>query len=121
MLGLAKEQQGRATEAIAALETAVAVSGGENPLVLGALGHACARNGQHDGVERAQKALHGLHPDVTSVARALVRLGQNDCGGALRLLHRACDSREFGLVTIGVDPRMAPLRQSLEFQQLLGR
>jgi len=121
VLGLAKEQQGRATEAIAALETAVAVSGGENALVLGALGHTCARNGQHDGVERAQKALHGLHPDVTSGARALVRLGQNDCEGALRLLHRACDSREFGLVTIGVDPRMAPLRQSVEFQQLLGR
>lgn len=121
VLGLAKEQQGRATEAIAALETAVAVSGGENPLVLGALGYTCARNGQHDGVERAQKALHALHPDVTSGARALVRLGQNDCGGALRLLHRACDSREFGLVTIGVDPRMAPLRKSVEFQQLLGR
>jgi len=63
----------------------------------------------------------GSREALDRLARALVRLGQNDCGGALRLLHRAGDSREFGLVTIGVDPRMAPLRQSTKSQQLLGR
>lgn len=115
------EQQGRTTEAIAALETAVAVSKGENRLVLGAMGHTCARSGQYDGVERAQKVLHGLHAGVTAGAQALIRLGQDDCEDALRLLHRACDAREFGLVTIGVDPRMAPWRRSTEFQRLLGR
>src|SRR5712671_1368258 len=52
VLGLAREQQGRTTEAIAALETAAAVSGGKNPFVLGALGYTCARSGRYGGMER---------------------------------------------------------------------
>jgi hypothetical protein len=45
----------------------------------------------------------------------------DDRGEALRLLRCACDSREFGLVTLEVDKRLAPLRQAADFRQLLER
>ena len=121
ILGLAREQQGRMAEAVTAFETAVAVSRGTNPAMLGALGHACARSGKNDAAARALEALDQLHPAVTGCAKALVRLGMDDRREALRLIRCACDSREFSLVTLGVDRRLAPLRQAADFQQLLER
>ena len=121
ILGLAREQQGRMAEAVTAFETAVAVSRGRNPAMLGALGHACARIRNNDAAARALKALDELHPEVASLAKALVRLGMDDHSEALRLIRCACDSKEFGLVTIGVDKRLAPLRQSADFRKLLER
>ena len=121
VLALALEQQQCTADAIAALETAVTASRSANAAILGAWGHACARSGRHDGTQRALKALDALSPDVSSAARALVRLGMNDSSGALQLLHRACDSREFGVVTMAVDPRLTPLRESPDFHRLLKR
>ncbi len=121
ILGVAHEQHGRLAEAVAAFETAVKISRGMNPFMLGALGHACARSHENDAAERALNALDKLDPEVTCLAKALVRLGMNDHAEALRLIRCACDSREFGLVTLGVDPRFAPLRQSVDFRELLGR
>jgi len=119
VLGLAREQQGRMQEAIAAFETGVGVSKGTSPAMLGALGHALARRRNVDAAEQTLKALGGLDPGVTSWAKALVYLGMDDHGKALRLLGSACDSREFGVVTLGVDNRLVPLRQAAAFRQLL--
>ena len=121
ILGLAREQQGRMTEAVSAFETAVAISRGTNPSMLGALGHAYARSRKNDAAERTLKALDEFHPDVTCWAKAFVHLGMDDRGEALRWLRCACDSREFGLVTLGVDQRLAPLRHLADFRQLLER
>ena len=121
ILGLAREQQGRMTEAVSAFETAVAISRGTNPSMIGALGHAYARSRKNDAAERTLKALDEFHPDVTCWAKAFVHLGMDDRGEALRWLRCACDSREFGLVTLGVDKRLAPLRHLAEFRQLLER
>ena len=106
-------------EAIAAFETGVGVSKGTSPAMLGALGHALARRRNVDAAEQTLKALGGLDPGVTSWAKALVYLGMDDHGKALRLLGSACDSREFGVVTLGVDNRLVPLRQAAAFRQLL--
>jgi tetratricopeptide (TPR) repeat protein len=119
VLGLAREQQDRMPEAVAALETAVAVSKGTNPAMLGALGHALARSRKIDAAEQTVKALDELHPGVTSWAKALVRLGMDDHCETLRLLGSACESREFGLVTLGIDKRLLPLRRAAGFRQLL--
>ena len=119
--GLALEQQNRVTEAVTACETAVAVSHATNPTALGALGHAYARNGSHAAAERVLKQLDDLEPEVTNVAKAVVRLALGDNRHAVRLLLRACDSREFYLVMLAVDRRLDPVRQASEFRVICER
>lgn len=121
ILGLALEQQECMVEAVAAFETAVALSRGTNPAALGALGHSYARRGKNDAVERVLRRLDELAPEVTCLAKALVRLALGDSGEALRLLRRACDSREFYLVLLAVDRRLDPLRHVAGFRALLQR
>ena len=92
-----------------------------NPTALGALGHAYARNGSHAAAERVLKQLDDLEPDVTNVAKAVVRLALGDNRHAVRLLLRACDSREFYLVMLAVDRRLDPVRQTPEFRAICER
>jgi tetratricopeptide (TPR) repeat protein len=121
ILGLALEQAERLPEALAAFETAVALSHGSNPAALGAWGYASARAGNLRAAERALRTLEGLAPEVTSLAKALVKTALGSHGEALRWLRRACDSREFYLVMLGVDRRLDPLRRREGFRALLER
>lgn len=121
MLGLALEQQGWMDEAVAALETAVTISRGTHPAVLGALGHAYARSGQRGAADKVLRTLAALPAEVTGASEAVVRLALGSAADALRSLRRACDSREFYLVMLGVDRRLDPLRGLAGFRGVLER
>src|SRR5207237_388813 len=117
MLGLALEQQGCIAEAVSALETAVAISRGTHPAVLGSLGHAYAHSGKRGPADKILRTLAALPAGVTGAAEAVVRLALGSPGDALRALRRACDSREFYLIMLGVDRRLDPLRRAAGFRR----
>jgi len=119
VFGMSCEQQGRTPDAVAAYELAATISRRKNPAIIGALGHARARNKDRDGAARALQDLETLDPVATSWSQALVWLGLDQHDRALALLRRACDTREFGVVTLGVDRRFEPMRRRSEFQELL--
>ena len=121
-LGLALAQCGRFDEAADALTEAERLSD-RSTAVVAAIGlvHAATND-----VERARKVLDELtrladtrYVSQVFVAAILIRLG--DLDGALDRLEQAFDDRCPWLLFSMVDPKLAPLRSHLRFQQLIQR
>ncbi len=121
-LGLALAQCGRFDEAADALAEADRLSD-RSTAVVAAIGmvHAATND-----VERARKVLDELtrlsdtrYVSQVFVAAILIRLG--DLDGALDRLEQAFDDRCPWLLFSMVDPKLAPLRSHLRFQQLIQR
>jgi serine/threonine-protein kinase len=120
ILGLALEQKGDLQEAVKQLEKASQMSR-RVPVALGALGHAYAAAGRADQATRVLKDLMGHVPEVCSYAKSVISLGLGNKNQALEWLDKACDDKEFYVVTLKVDKRFGDLRSSARFRSILQR
>lgn len=121
-LGLALEQTGNLTEAIAELEQALRIAG-RSTKFLAAVGHAAGIAGRPDRARDVLAELEQIARDryVSSYAIALVHIGLGDYERAFASLDRACDERAGYLVYLNVDPAVDPLRGDARFAELLRR
>jgi tetratricopeptide (TPR) repeat protein len=118
-LGLAYEQMGRYSEAIAELERARTISG-DLPYLLGSLGHAYAVAGQSDEARRLLRELQ-RNSDLAPSIAALIFTGLGDKARALDRLEAALDQRDAYLAFLQVNPVWDPLRGEARFQRLMDR
>ena len=122
-MGLAYEQKGMLTEAIAELEKADAISKHGSVNTLASLGHAYAIAGQQS---KAQKIL--LEMDARSkqqpISRyqfALIFTGLGEKDRAFTALEKAFGEKSTLLTYVKMDPRFDPIRSDPRFADLLRR
>jgi serine/threonine protein kinase/tetratricopeptide (TPR) repeat protein len=120
-IGLVYEQKGKLPEAVAEIEKATTLSKSLN--VQSSLGHAYAVAGQK---AKAQAILDMLGERskkgyVPSYYFALIHAGLGDEDRALDWLDRAYQERSTVLAYLQIDPRLANLRDSPRFQDLVRR
>lgn len=120
-IGLAYEQKGMYEEAVAELEKAISLSGGD--LSLAGLGHAYAVSGKRD---EAQKLLNELNEQsqqryVSPYYMAMISAGLGEHDQSFEWLDKACKDRSGWLVFIKVDPNLDGLRSDPRFTDLLLR
>jgi DNA-binding winged helix-turn-helix (wHTH) protein/TolB-like protein/Tfp pilus assembly protein PilF len=121
-LGRAYEQKQMYDMAIAELEQAVKISGGE-PCYVGSLGHAYAMAGQP---ERAKQLLHDLESRtrqryIPSYAIALIYSGLGDNDQAIKWLEKAYEDRSTGMAFLRTDPELSGLHFDPRFEELSRR
>ncbi|HEY5906658.1 MAG TPA: tetratricopeptide repeat protein, partial [Vicinamibacteria bacterium] len=118
-LGRAYLQKDRLPEALAALQKAVAVSGG-SPLMKGTLGVGYARAGDRVAAQRTLAELQKLRAE--SYASALdiadIHVALGDRERAFQWLDQAAAERAFHLVYLKVWPELDPLRPDPRFRAL---
>jgi serine/threonine-protein kinase len=121
-LGLAFLQKRQHPEAVAALEKAVSLSGGD-PAIIGALAYTLAASGRQERARRVVQEIEARRKRGETVALALAiaytGLGERDL--AFRWFHEACDERTWLLATLPSDPLFDPLRSDPRFASLLRR
>ncbi len=118
-LGLVRAQQGRLGEAVEALKTATADSGGG--LTFKAhLGYAYGLAGKRGRAVSLIEELNELSRSkyVSAYYPAIIRLGLGEHGRALELLEQACEERSAFLVFLKVEPMFDPLRAAPRFNAL---
>jgi serine/threonine-protein kinase len=121
-LGRVYARQGKLDEAIAALQTAVEKSGGQNPM-LATLGYALGRAGKRDEamqvIEKLQERAETRY--VSAMDLAVVYAGLNDREKVFEWLDRAFLERSTWLVHIAWDDRFADFHSDPRFFALLRR
>jgi len=121
-LGLAYGQTDRHDKAIEIFEKAKAQSDGR-PAVAALLGHAYALAGRTGDAEAALEELREVsrtsYVSPFDLARIYIGLGERASG--LERLEDAYEERAIGLVWMGVDPTLDPVRSDPGFQDLLRR
>jgi len=122
-LGMVEMATGDNSAAITDLTQALALSGDEDPFVVGLLGDAEAQSGNHAA---AEKALSGLKTRSSSqyvppISRALVLIGLGRKPEALAALGQAVDDHSTSMVYARVDPSLDALRGDPAFVALLAR
>jgi TolB-like protein/Flp pilus assembly protein TadD len=120
-IGLAYEQKGMLTEAIAAIRQATSLSKSLN--FQSSLGHALALSGRS---EEARAILDRLGEQarqsyVPSYFFALIHAGLGEKDRAMEWLERAYQERSTVLAYLRLDPRLAALRSDPRFSSLLQR
>jgi eukaryotic-like serine/threonine-protein kinase len=120
-LGLALEQMGEVSEALAAFDAAVRLSG-HSPIARCGAAHAEAKAGRRDEARRAAAELAELRSSrfVSAYDIATIHSGLGDTATALDWLERGYEERTHWMALLGVDPRLDPLRQEPRFQALMG-
>ena len=121
-LGLVYEQLARGDAAVAELQKAVSLSGGE-PAELGLRGHAYASAGRRAEAQRVLAELNGLSKRsyVPPFDIALVYAGLGEKRQSLEWLERAYEDHSFRLAWIKVWPQLDSLRGESRFHDLLRR
>lgn len=121
-LGLASEQTGRFDAAAAALEKAVDASE-TDAVYLASLGHAYALGGRMSDAVRLRSELEerSKHAYVPPYWMATLCVGLRENDQAFRWLEKAYEERSGGLVWLGTDPRMDPIRSDPRFRALQQR
>ena len=122
VLGLTYEQKRAYPEAIAELQRALELSGGESPNYIAFLGHAYAVSGNRDEARHAIDKLDDLAkrlPFLGLSSKALIYAGLDDKEKAIQFLRAARSQNDAGLIWIRVAPQFDSLRSSPLFQQLL--
>ena len=120
-LGMAYQQRGRFTEAVAEFHRASELSG--SPALRAELGHAYALAGN---TAEAQKILGDLKAEskrrfVPAFAIAIVYIGLSQREPALDWLERAYDDKSEDFVSLRADPQFDSLRSDPRFVHLLRR
>jgi len=115
-LGWALCQLGRFDEAVAALDTAVAMN--DNPTIRTIRAYAYARAGRRDEAARIRAGLIDGVEYVTPYWSAWLALGLGDVDGMFEQLDRALADREFCLIFINVDPALDRVRSLRRFKRL---
>jgi serine/threonine protein kinase/tetratricopeptide (TPR) repeat protein len=121
-LALSYEACGKSPEAIAPLQQALAGLH-KNPMVIGALGHACATAGRKPEAEQLLLELRALSGRgyTSPVNLALIALGLGDYELVFVELERALIAREGWFVFLRVDPRFDCIRADPRFEDLIRR
>jgi TolB-like protein/DNA-binding winged helix-turn-helix (wHTH) protein/Tfp pilus assembly protein PilF len=121
-LGWEYMETGQTALGLAELE-AVAADNPDDVRILGGLGHAYARAGRRDD---ALKILESLQERATReyvpphyLAHVYAGLGDNDA--AFSALEQSFAERNPNMVSIAIDPRLAPLRNDPRFERLIRR
>jgi serine/threonine protein kinase/tetratricopeptide (TPR) repeat protein len=120
-LGMSLGQQHRYEDALDTYARALEVE--RTPILLAMIGHTYAIAGQR---EKAQQALDALREEakvryVSPYDLAVIHVGLGNQSEAMRTLRVAFDDRSSWMVFIEIDPRLDPLRDSVEFRSLLAR
>jgi tetratricopeptide (TPR) repeat protein len=121
-LGLACEQQGNLSSALAELQTANKLAlGGEQFQAMSELGHLYARMGRNGEAEQILKELTRRSEQgyVPAYDFAIVYVGLGRKEQALASLEKAYADHGGGLVWLKVDPELDPLRSDPRFAELL--
>jgi DNA-binding winged helix-turn-helix (wHTH) protein/TolB-like protein len=118
-LGRAYEQKKSYEMAIAELEQAVSLSGGD-ACYKGSLGHAYAISGKTDLARQVLQELEGHSGEkyVPAYAIALVYSGLGENDHALSWLQKAYEDRSTSMVFVKIDPEFNSLRSDPRFQKL---
>ena len=121
-LGLGYTEKGRYEDAIAALETAVRLSGGATNL-RAALGRAYALSGRTRESRRVLEELLDLNQRsyVGPLQIAIIHTALGETDEALRWLEKAYRGRDANMVLMKVLPGLDPLRDHPRFRDLLQR
>jgi tetratricopeptide (TPR) repeat protein len=95
----------------------------DTPVILAALGHACALAGRTEEAREMLARLTELSKQkhVSPYDLTILHAGLGDRDRALECLERAYDIRSEALVWLKVDPRLDPLRDDPRFLDLLRR
>ena len=120
-LGLAYEQLAMSDEALTELHNARVCSGGGQPAMMAALGHAYAASGMKADASEVLRELDRLSKRryVSPYWRALIHSGLGAYDLAFECLKDACNQRDVSLMWLKVDPRFDPLRSDQRFDRLL--
>jgi serine/threonine protein kinase/Tfp pilus assembly protein PilF len=121
-LGMSYEQQGRYREALAEIQQARILSGG-NLLMIGALGHAYGSGGLRLDADAVLTEMTELRKEryVAALDFAYVHAGCRDKDKAFGWLERAYQERSAWLIWVDADPRLDWLRSDPRFSDLLHR
>jgi serine/threonine-protein kinase len=121
-LGQAYSNAGRAAEAAASAERAIALTGG-TPEMLALLAHAKVTVGDRGRAEELLEELlrMGERRYVSSALLAQVRIGLGRHAEAMEDLERACAAGDPEILYLDVRPVYEPLRESDAFRSLLER
>ena len=118
MVGLTYEQQGKFDQAIEAFRCAVSFGKGV-PSDIHALGHAYAISGRQDEARKVLDELLRLserrYVPSFFIGFSYISLGENETGFAW--LERAYEERDFYLIYLRVDPRLASRRDDVVGRQ----
>jgi len=122
-LGVAFQQRGRHAEAIAEFEAVMRLIP-ETAMGMGALAHALALTGDHEGARRLlQKVLYEADRGLTeALSLAIIYTGLGEFDQAFHWLNTACETR-YGLLyfVIKCEPRFDLLRSDPRFTEVLER
>jgi tetratricopeptide (TPR) repeat protein len=122
VLGLTYEQKRAYPEAIAELQRALDLSGGESPTYIGSLGHAYAASGNRQEAQHAIDKLDDLAkrlPFLGLSSKAVVYAGLDEKEKAFQFLQTARNQNDASMIWIRVQPQFDALRSDPRFQQLL--
>jgi tetratricopeptide (TPR) repeat protein len=119
--GLAYEQKGMYTEAIADFQKGVKLSG--SPLIVALLGHAYAASGNKLEAQRLLGELQDLQSRryVSPYTVAAIYAGLGDKDQTFKWLEKAFEGRDIWLMNLKVDPVFSKLRSDRRFTDLLAR
>lgn len=122
-LARALQQKYLFADAMEAFQTANRLAGGQNPLILGEMGHCRATMSEAEQARRIVAELEDLsrHSYVSPLAFAYVFTGLGEHDQAFQHLDRALEQRLRPLQWVGVDPRFECLHSDTRFSRLLGR
>ncbi len=119
LLGAVYEQQGRSTEAIAELQKAYHLSGGD--AAVSSLGHLYAVTGKKaEALAMLQKLEQvSQHEYVSPYSKALIYAGLGRKNEAIDQLHKAYEERSLWPPSLCCDPRLDNLREEPRFKDFV--
>jgi tetratricopeptide (TPR) repeat protein len=121
-IGWAYEQKSMYTEAIAALQNAARISGGD-PVILGSLGHAYAASGRRGEALRTLAGLKELAKQryVAPFDVAVVYVGLGDKDQTFEWLQKSLEDHSHWVIWLKCDPRFDSIRSDPRYGEVMRR
>lgn len=118
VLAAANLQAGRSSDAVTALETALALSP-QDPVLLAWLAHVRAVTGCRDIALALLNRLRSCERHLPSYHLALAHVGLGDLDAAFAALEQATVDADPSLLTLRAEPRFEPLRSDPRYTKLI--